>query len=341
MADPRRILIAGAGSVGSYAGGCLARAGRPVTLLGRPALMDRIAAGGLQVSDLEGRAHHVAAGPDLRPETDPAAAMHDASLILVTVKCADTVAMGGLIADHAPPGALVVSLQNGVGNAALLAECLGGDRVVAGMVPFNIVQLADGRFHRGTGGAVTIAAGHPGLRAALDVPGLPVTESADMDGVLWGKLLINLNNALNALSGLPLARQLGLRPWRLLLAEQQREALRALAAAGIRPARLGPLRPDLLPYILRLPDPLFRLLARRMLSIDPLARSSMWEDLERHRPTEIDRLQGAIVALAGRHGLSAPVNARVRDLVRQAEAARTGSPGLSPHAVGAPGGGSP
>ncbi|MFV3073909.1 2-dehydropantoate 2-reductase [Niveispirillum fermenti] len=339
MVGGRRILIAGAGSVGTYAGGCLAHAGRPITLLGRPSLMDRITAGGLHVSDLEGRHHHIAAGPGLRPETDPAAAMRDAGLILVTVKCADTAAMGRLIADHAPSDTTVISLQNGVGNAALLAEPLGHDRVVAGMVPFNIVQLADGRFHRGTDGAVMVAAGHAGLRAELDVPGLPVVESADMDSVLWGKLLINLNNALNALSGLPLAEQLGLRPWRLLLAEQQREALRALAAAGIRPARLGPLRPGLLPHVLRLPDPLFRLLARRMLSIDPLARSSMWEDLERRRPTEIDRLQGAIVALAGRHSLSAPVNARVRDLVRQAEAAGTGSPGLPPDAVGAQGGG--
>lgn len=329
----RSILIAGAGSVGCYVGGCLALAGRPVTLLGRATLLDRVAAGGLRVSDLDGLDRTVLPGPGLRLDTDAAAAMADAGLILVTVKCADTEGMADLIAAYAPPDALVISLQNGVGNAGILADRLGRGRVLAGMVPFNIVQLPDGRFHRGTSGRIMIAAGQGGVGAELDVPGLPVAESADMDAVLWGKLLINLNNALNALSGLPLAQQLAARPWRLLLAQQQWEGLRALRRAGIKPARFAALAPRLLPWLLCLPDPLFRLAARRMLSIDPLARSSMWEDLERRRPTEIDRLQGAVIDLAERYGLDAPVNRRVRDLIRAAEAAGAGSPGLAVTAV--------
>lgn len=333
MRQGQRILIAGAGSVGAYAGGCLALAGRPVTMLGRPALMERLRGRGLRVSDLDGLDRTATPGPDLRLDTDPAAAMADAGLILVTVKCADTEAMAKLIAACAPPDALVVSLQNGVGNAGILARHLGPARVVAGMVPFNIVQLPDGRIHRGTGGTILVAAGHSGLKADLNVPGLPVDESADMDGVLWGKLLINLNNALNALSGLPLAEQLAARSWRRLLAAQQLEGLAALRREGIRPAKLGTVSPRLLPLILRLPDPLFRVLARRMLSIDPLARSSMWEDLERRRPTEIDRLQGAVIELAARHGLSAPVNTRVRNLIQAAEAVGGGSPGVKPEAV--------
>lgn len=333
MGEGRRILIAGAGSVGCYAGGCLALAGRPVTLLGRPALMARLAGAGLRVSDLDGRDRVAPSGPGLRLDTDPAQAMADAGLILVTVKCADTAAMADLIADHAPPDALVISCQNGIGNADILAARLGAHRVLAGMVPFNIVQLPDGRFHRGTGGQVMIASGQPGVRPELDVPGLPVDESTDMDAVLWGKLLINLNNALNALCGLPLAQELGSRPWRVLLARQQWEGLRALKRAGIKPAAFSTVPPRLLPWILCLPDALFRVVARRMLAIDPLARSSMWEDLERRRPTEIGRLQGAVIDLAERHGLDAPVNRRVRDLIQAAEAAGQGSPGLSATAV--------
>ncbi|MBP7337136.1 2-dehydropantoate 2-reductase [Niveispirillum sp.] len=334
MRAGRRILIAGAGSVGCYAGGCLALAGRPVTLLGRPALMQRLADAGLRVSDLDGRDRVAPAGPGLRLDTDQDQAMADAGLILVTVKCADTAAMADLIADHAPPDALVISCQNGIGNADILAARLGAHRVLAGMVPFNIVQLPDGRFHRGTGGQVMIQAGQPGVRQELDVPGLHVDESADMQAVLWGKLLINLNNALNALCGLPLARELGARPWRVLLARQQWEGLRALKRAGIKPATFSTVPPPLLPWILCLPDALFRVVARRMLAIDPLARSSMWEDLERRRPTEIGRLQGAVIDLAQRHGLDAPVNRRVRDLIQAAEAAGQGSPGLSADAVG-------
>ena len=111
----RRIIIAGAGSIGCHAGGCLALAGLPVTLLLRPALATALA-GGLRLSDLDGLDRLVP--PDvLRLETDPARALADAGLILVTVKATDTDAMAALIAAHAPADALMVSLQNGIGNA--------------------------------------------------------------------------------------------------------------------------------------------------------------------------------------------------------------------------------
>jgi 2-dehydropantoate 2-reductase len=106
-----------------------------------------------------------------------------------------------------------------------------------------------------------------------------------------------------------------------------------MKAAGIEPARIAGLRPALLPKVLRLPDWLFKLLARRMLAIDPQARSSMWDDLQRGRPTEIDDLQGAILRLAETVGTSAPMVQRITALVRAAEAERLGSPGLAPEQV--------
>lgn len=331
LAAGRRIAIAGAGSIGCYIGGCLALAGRPVTLLLRPAMAARLA-GGLALSDLDGRDRQVA--PDgLRCDTDPAAALADAGLVLVTVKGGDSGTIADLIAAHAPPDAPVLSLQNGIGNTEILTASLPGRPVLAGMVPFNVVQRPDGRFHRGTDGMALIADTLPGLAPLLDVPGLPLSPHADMASVLWGKLLLNLNNALNALSGLPLAQQLAVRGWRQLLAAQQREALALLRLAGIRPVRLTRLPPGWLPSVLDLPDPLFRRLAGSMLRIDPHARSSMWEDLQRGRPTEIDLLQGAVLRLAERLGGQAPVCARVRHHVKQAETAGGPPPGLTPAAI--------
>jgi 2-dehydropantoate 2-reductase len=214
-------------------------------------------------------------------------------------------------------------------------------RVVAGMVPFNVVQghTADGAplFHRATSGQVLIERGVPGLVELLDVAGFPLAASDDMNAVLWGKLLLNLNNGLNALSGLPLVSQLSDRRWRGLLAAQMEEALAAMRASNIRPARIGALRPALLPHVLRLPDFLFRALARRMLSVDPKARSSTWEDLSRGRRTEIDAFQGEIVRLAEKAGTAAPVSRRVLERIREAEAAGTGSPGLAPSDLAPPG----
>ena len=91
--------------------------------------------------------------------------------------------------------------------------------------------------------------------------------------------------------------------------------------------------PGAIPRILKLPNWLFRRVARRMLAIDPQARSSMWEDLERRRPTEIDYLQGAILALATKARIPAPVTQRIVRLVKEAEAARVGSPALTPQQV--------
>jgi 2-dehydropantoate 2-reductase len=141
-----------------------------------------------------------------------------------------------------------------------------------------------------------------------------------MSAVQHGKLLMNLNNAINALSGLPLRDQLGQRAYRLCLALCQREALAAYRAAGVAPARLGPTAPGVTPYLLGLPDAVFRRVAAATLRIDAHARSSMWEDLQRGRTTEIESLQGEIVALATAHGRDARANARLRALVHEAEA---------------------
>ncbi|TPN80745.1 2-dehydropantoate 2-reductase [Mesorhizobium sp. B1-1-5] len=335
----KRIVIAGAGSIGCYAGGCLALAGRQVILLARPRIEAALRQGGLRVSDVEGRDRGLERQA-LAVTTDPAAALPQADVILVTVKSGATREMASLIAAHATPDAVVVSLQNGIDNADRLRAGVDGRTVLAGMVPFNVVQSADGelplRVHRASDGKVMIEDSDAGLISLLGVEGFRVEVHADMKAVLWGKLLMNLNNALVALSGLPLASELADRRWRLILARQIDEALQAMKASGIEPARIAGLRPALLPIELRLPDWLFMLLARRMLAIDREARSSMWDDLQRGRPTEIGDLQGAVLRLAQEAGTPAPTVRRIIALVRAAEAAGRGSPGFGADQVAAP-----
>jgi 2-dehydropantoate 2-reductase len=331
------ITIAGAGSVGCYVGGCLALAGRGVTLLGRPDLMHAIALNGLRITDRDGRDDVLRPG-SIATTTDPASALTDAGVIVVTVKCADTAGIGRLVRQHAPSAVTVVSYQNGTTNSETLQRELGTRaRVVAGMVPFNVLQTREAgdvpRMHRATSGRIHIAAGTPGLVKQLSVPGARVVAHADMTGIAWGKLVMNLNNALNALSGLPLQAQLDDRRWRLILAAQAEEALAVLRASGLKAARVDRTNPGLIAFGMRLPAGLFKLAALAMPSIDAQARSSMWEDLERRRPTEIDYLQGAILDLAAKSATPAPLTRRIRDLVRSAESARLGSPRLAPEEV--------
>lgn len=317
-----RIAVAGAGSVGCYVGGCLALAGRDVTLLLRKRLAEPISRHGLHVRDLGG--HDRTAAPDtLVAETDPARALARADTVLVTVKSSATAEMAKLIARHAREGATVVSLQNGVGNVQTIAKALGPKyAVVPGMVPFNVVQKQekdDVRFQRATSGTIQIGDENPGLASGLNVDGLPVAEHADMTSLLWSKLVLNMNNALNALSGLPLVEQLADPGWRGLLAAQMEEALTAIKASEVALARIEGVNPKLIPFALRLPTPVFRLVARKMLDIHPEARSSMWEDMERGRPTEIDYLQGAVIDLARKAGLEAPIAEQVVTLVKARE----------------------
>ena len=322
-----KIVVAGAGSIGCFVGGQLAAVGRDVAFLARPRIADELAQHGLTVSDHDGNRLRVEA-KDLAVAVDTDV-FASAGVILVTVKSGATREMAASVREHAPAQAIVVSLQNGIDNAAILQEELPALTVVAGMVPFNVVALGEGRFHRGTDGAIIIDAKAAALAAALSTPHLAIAMHADMRAVAWGKLLLNLNNALNALAGVPLREELADRNWRRVAAACIGEALAALGAAGIVPARVGKLPPMWLPAVLRLPDVMFRIVAAAQLRIDPNARTSMLDDLEQRRTTEIDQLQGAIVALASKHGTAAPMNRAVLDLVKAAEKKGAGSPRLA------------
>lgn len=310
-----KICVYGAGGIGCYVGGRLAAAGSDVTFIGRPRLAAEVASGGLRLTDFHGADLRVSA---VRFEVVPEAAA-DADLVLVTVKSAGTATAGAELAKVLKPGAVVVSFQNGLRNASVLREALPGHQVVTGMVPFNVLNRGGGAFHQGTEGFLDVEPGLSGFAPAFGAAGLPLTEHPDMLPVQWAKLLLNLNNPINALSNLPLRDELSQRGYRLCLAAAQSEALAVLKAAGIKPAQLTAVPAHRMPTILRLPDFLFRRLAARMLAIDPLARSSMWEDLQAGRPTEIPYLNGEITTLGSDLGIPTPINTRITELIHSAE----------------------
>ena len=201
------------------------------------------------------------------------------------------------------------------------------------MVPFNVMALGEGRFHRATSGDIVIEQDEAGTAESLSVPGLKMRPTKNIEGVQWGKLLLNLNNALNALADLPLRQQLAQRAWRSLFADQMAEGLAAIRAEGIKPVSSTPVPAGLTPHLLRLPNPIFAMLLGGTMKIDPEARSSMWEDLQRGRRTEIDFLQGLITEIADRHGLQVPLSRRVVALIKSAEARGKGSPRLTPDQI--------
>jgi 2-dehydropantoate 2-reductase len=331
MVAGQTIGIAGAGSIGCFVGGMLAAGGRRVALLARPRVIGEIEGHGLRPTSFEGFDQTIPR--DRFALSENPHLFEEAGIVLVTVKSADTAEMADTIARHAPSDVVVVSLQNGVGNVTTLRHRLPGRRVLGGMVPFNVIALGKGRFHRATSGDIVIEQDEADTSEKLSVPGLKMRPTGNIDGVQWGKLVLNLNNALNALSDLPLRRQLSQRPWRRLFADQMAEGLAAIRAEGIKPVSPTPIPPAWMPSLLRLPNSIFEPMLGRTMKIDPEARSSMWEDLKHGRRTEIDYLQGVITEIAERRGLEAPLSRRIVELIRQAERDARGSPGLTPEQI--------
>ena len=312
-------IILGAGAIGCYVGGRLAAGGRHVTLVGRPKTVAALGNTGLTVSDLDGFKAYVPARQLHLASSLAAVNMAAPSVILLCVKGGATESAALEIAACCPAGTPVVSMQNGVDNVARITAIAPHMQALAGMVPYNVVMPATGHVRRATSGELYLArcALTQEMALLLNACGLTTRLARDMRPVQWGKLLINLNNPVNALSDLPLRAQLMDRDYRRVLAALQLEALAVMQHAGIRPARLAAAPPRALPYILRLPNWLFKMLAARMLRIDDSARSSMWDDVQHGRTTEINDLCGAVVRLARQHGMEAPRNAAMCKLVAE------------------------
>jgi 2-dehydropantoate 2-reductase len=328
------IIVLGAGAIGCYVGGRLAAAGEKVTLVGRPRTTEPLALSGLTVTDLQGFKAHVEA--DLTSPTLSIAsnlklawasmapmggAAKGTTVVLLCVKGGATTAAAQEIVDCCPAGTAIVSLQNGVDNVARIAKVAPQMTALAGMVPYNVVMRSATHVHRATMGQIYIeqtdnsTALTTALVAKFNAAGLKTVASSEMRSVQWGKLLLNVNNPINALSDLPLREQLLNRDFRYVFATLQLEALAAMKKAGIEPRQLAAVKPHVMPMLLKLPNWIFTRLAKKMLRMDASARSSMWDDVQQGRTTEVDDFCGAVVHLADQMHTPAPCNAAMCRLI--------------------------
>lgn len=312
---PGLVLVMGAGLVGCYLGGCLQSAGVPVGFVGRRGVLDELAAHGLQLTDLSGRRREVPASA-LQLYTDVPMDIRP-SLVLLCVKRPALHEVLSHLDRTLPNDTLVLCCQNGLFPEADATQAAPQLCLLPAMVPFNIMRRGPGHFHQATSGrlAAWASARLAGWQPVFDRAGLALALHADMLPVQWGKLLLNLNNPVNALSGLPLKAQLLDAGHRRRYADLVEEALGLLRRAHITPHRTTPLPWERFLQVLRLPTPLFRLLAFRALRMDAHARSSMAEDVAAGRPTEINELCGEVVRLAQSLGAQAPLNARMVEAI--------------------------
>ncbi len=328
-----KVGIYGAGAIGGYLGVLLSSQGLPVVMLGRQSLL--ALEGTLQSRNIAGKLYNP--GGDLRLTTDPRE-LADVDICLVSVKSRHTEQAAQTLAPLLAPGTPVCSLQNGLRNGRLLrAGGLEGAR--AGMVGFNVFRQ-DGVFVQATSGPTTIDS-RPGphlerlerLKSALEATGEEVELRADIEAVQAGKLLLNLNNGICAMAGVSVAASLRSRLLRRSFAACIKEGMAVYKAAGIPTVRVGKLAPGLIVPLLALPNAIVLRVAPSLVAIDEAARSSTLQDLEAGKPTEVDALNGELVALAQQAGCAAPVNAWVVREIRRLESAGLPVPFLTPEAI--------
>ncbi|MFT3666702.1 ketopantoate reductase family protein [Piscinibacter sp.] len=312
MNDPtsfHHIAVVGAGAVGSWFGAMLARAGHPVVLIGRAAHVEAIRRGGLRLESGAG-SEIVAIGAD----TD-IAAVRGAELVLVCVKSPDTEAAARAMAPHLKPGALVLSLQNGVDNAATIARHVAADVAVVPAVVYVATALpAPGTVaHHGRGDLVIgspDAALQPRLRAVAELfiaAQVPVAVRADVMAELWRKLMLNCAyNAISAIAQQPYGRMAARAEIRALMRAAVEEVV-AVARADGQPLVLD----ECVQAMERLGDAM------------PAQMSSTAQDLARGKPSEIDHLNGFVARRGEALGVATPVNRALHALVKLIESART------------------
>lgn len=307
--DSIRVAVVGAGAVGCYYGGMLARAGHDVVLIGRPAHVDAIRAAGLHFEGLKFD-EHIA----LRASTEPDA-VRGARLVLFCVKSTDTELAAEQIAPWLEPGSIVVNLQNGVDNTERIRARISR-QVIPAVVYVATEMAGPGHLkHHGRGDLVIGALERPAapeLAAALEAvrqwflqAGVPVVVSDNVAGELWAKLVVNCAyNAISAIAQLPYGRMIGGVGVREVMRDVVDETLAVAAACGVRMA------PDQLAGVYRIAEAM------------PGQYSSTAQDLQRGRPTEIDHLNGYVVRQGEARGVPVPVNRVLHSLVRLLESKR-------------------
>lgn len=296
-----KIAVMGAGAVGCYYGGMLARAGHDVALIGRAQHVEAICRQGLLL-DTQSFGEYI----PISASTE-ATAVAGAEVVLCCVKSSDTEVAAQAMAPHLAPETLVLSLQNGVDNAARLQALL--PQQVAPAVVYVATEMAGAGHvrHHGRGelviGQAVLSEAQLGI---FDQAGIPVRISDNVAGALWTKLILNCAyNAISALTQMPYGVLWQTAGVENCMRDVVGECLAVARAEGVS-----------------VPNDVWEavvLIARTM----PGQLSSTAQDLARGKPSEIDHLNGYVVRSGEAHAIPVSANRLLHTLVKLLEARQT------------------
>ena len=306
-AEKLKIGIVGAGAMGSLFGGRLAAAGQEVLLYDiYQEQVDAVRQEGLSIEDLaSGQTDVVHPAATTRAED-----LGDVEVLVIFVKSAATEVVARKFSEITGQRTIAVTVQNGLGNEGILKEHFGAQRTAAGVTSQGATFLGPGKIrHAGQGPTHLCMSDRDNEKLgafvdALNQAGLETDLEENIDDLIWSKLIINVGiNALTALTALPNGRLLEFPDCRALMADLVAEAVMVAENTGVQ---------------LTYPDPLQ--MVYQVAEMTGGNRSSMLQDFDRKRQSEIDFINGAIVREAEKLGLEVPVNRAVTRLVRVLDA---------------------
>lgn len=301
-----KIAVIGAGAMGSLFGGKLSPYGDVWLVDPWASHVQTLQRDGLRLTELDGTESII----PVQATTDPAAVGGGVDLVIIFVKSHQTAEAAQWARPLLKPDGLALTLQNGLGNLQTIADMLGEARAVQGVTSHGATLLGPGRVRHAGQGPTHIAI-QPSMAERLNAvaalfrqAGFEIHLSDNLDGLLWGKLVINVGiNPLTAILRVPNGVLAELEPASALMAATVDEAVRIAHAKEIT-----------LPY----DDP------QRQVKAVAVAtgsnRSSMLSDVLRGVPTEIDVINGAIVREGTRLGIPTPVNQTLVLLIKAIEA---------------------
>lgn len=297
-AAPLNVAVVGAGAVGCYFGGMLARAGHHVTLIARPQHVEAIRRDGLRMETKT-------FDERVRVQADSdAQAVRGADVVLFCVKSMDTEATGRQIAPHLAADAVVLCLQNGVDNADRLRTVLPRHEVGAAVVYVGTEMAGPGHVkHHGRGELVIDASRvSERLAQAFVAAGVPTEVSSDVRGALWQKLVLNCAcNAISAIAQMPYGPLVKAPGIPQVIDDVIAECLAVARAEGVH-----------------VPGDVHAAV-RRIIETIPAQYASTAQDLARGKPTEIDYLNGFVDRRGEALGIPTPVNRTLWALVKLLE----------------------
>ena len=314
-----KFAVIGLGAIGSIVGGLLTKSGEDVVLIGKKYQVEIINQKGIRIDGFNDTilVENVHASNDL-------SVISNVDVVIICIKSQDTQNFANDLKKFVKKSALLISLQNGVRNLEILRN-ITGNKAISSAILFNALYTKPGEVQFTIKGGLLLGSDNSTydvvnrLVTSLKKEGLESKIVDNIEGYAWSKLIVNLQNAVTALTGQTIGESIIDKDSRAVLIATMKEGIYVTEHSGISIKPLPNMDPRRIIRRLSLFNSTFLKIGIRMMKLSGNARTSMWQSLFRGKPTEINYINGEIVYIAKKNNLKAPINKKLVELIKEAE----------------------